>query len=93
MEVKINREIRDYTESIFFGVNISDLIHAEINFSAVIPLYLTKPSTAKGTAPNIHTQLNVSIPKYGFNIKYRITATKQAHTEKMNCLNDSKFIL
>ena len=31
----------------------------------------------------------VSIPKYGFNIKYRITATKQAHTEKMNCLNDS----
>ena len=33
------------------------LIHAHASCSAVIPLYLTKPITAKGAAPRIYTQL------------------------------------
>lgn len=44
---------------------------------------------ANGTAPKMHTQLKVSIPQNGFKIKYKITATIQAKTEKMNCLKDS----
>ncbi len=50
----------------FLGVSISDFIQANINFSAVTPLYLTNPNTAKGTAPKIHTHDKVSIPKKWF---------------------------
>ena len=57
--------------------------------SAFIPLYLTKPISAKGAAPRMHTQLRVSVPKCGRRIKYSPTATPQASTEKMNCLSDS----
>ena len=57
--------------------------------SAFIPLYLTKPISAKGAAPRIHTQLRASAPKCGRRIKYSPTATPQASTEKMNCLSDS----
>jgi len=52
-------------------------------------LYFTKPRAAKGAAPNIQTHGTVSVPKCGFNRKYNSTATPQARTEKMNCLNDS----
>jgi hypothetical protein len=34
-----------------------------MNFSAVIPLYVTNPIAANGLAPKIHTQDKVSIPK------------------------------
>ena len=54
-----------------------------------MPLYLIKPIAAKGNAPKMHTQLRVSMPKYGRRRKYKPTATPQARTEKMNCLNDS----
>ena len=47
----------------FFGMINSDFIHAQTNCSAVIPLYLIKPNAAKGEAPKIHIQLNVSVPK------------------------------
>lgn len=54
-------------------------MNATINCSAVIPLYLTNPNTAKGIAPNIHTHDTVSSPRCGFNVKYRITATTHAN--------------
>ena len=44
----------------FFGIRNSDLIHAQINFSAVIPLYFTNPRAANGAAPKIHTHDTVS---------------------------------
>lgn len=72
-----------------FGISISDFINADINCSAVSPLYFTKPKTAKGTAPNIHTHDIVSRLKCGFNIKYNRTATAQAMAENTNCLIDS----
>lgn len=52
-----------------FGIRNSDLIHAHINFSAVIPLYFTKPRAAKGAAPKMHTHDTVSVPRYGFRRK------------------------
>lgn len=75
----------------FLGIRNFDLIKAHKNFSAVIPLYFTKPRVAKGAAPNIETHDNdtVSVPKCGFNRKYNPTATPQSMTEKMNCLNNS----
>ena len=73
----------------FFGIRNSDLIHAQTNCSAVIPLYLINPIAAKGNAPKIQTQLSVSVPNRGRRRKYKPTATPQARTEKMNCLRDS----
>lgn len=49
-----------------------------MNFSAVIPLYVTNPIAANGLAPRIHTQDRVSIPKCPLNKKYNNTATPQA---------------
>ena len=42
------------------GIRNSDLFHAHINFSAVIPLYFTNPRAANGAAPKIHTHDTVS---------------------------------
>lgn len=53
-----------------------------MNFSAVIPLYLTNPRRANGAAPKIHIHDTVSVPTYGLSKKYIPTATPQANTEK-----------
>ena len=60
-----------------------------MNSSAFIPLYLTNPIAAKGTAAKIHNQDKVSIPKYGLKTNYINTATPHANIEKINCLNDN----
>ena len=65
----------------FFGIRNSLLIHAHTNFSAVIPLYLMKPSAAKGAAAKMHIHDTVSVPTYGFSRKYTPTATVHAKTE------------
>ena len=52
-------------------------------------MYFTNPNNAKGAAPNIHNQDNVSIPKKFLKIKYNRIATTTAKDEKMNCLIDS----
>ena len=57
-----------------------------MNFSALIPLYLTNPSTAKGTAASMHTQLTASIPISGFRRKYEIIDAAMARQVNMNCL-------
>ena len=44
MEVKINREIRDYTESMFFGLSLRQFIFALLAvFAAVGGYFLLKP--------------------------------------------------
>jgi hypothetical protein len=44
MEVKINREIRDYTESMFFGLSLRQLIFALLAVgAAVVCMFLLKP--------------------------------------------------
>jgi hypothetical protein len=39
MEIKINREIREYQESIFFGMNLRQLIFAVLAIGVALGLY------------------------------------------------------
>lgn len=39
MEVKINREIRDYTESMFFGLSMRQFVFAVIGVGAAVGMY------------------------------------------------------
>jgi hypothetical protein len=39
MEVKINREIRDYTESVFFGLSLRQCVFAALACLAAVGLY------------------------------------------------------
>ena len=39
MEVKINREIRDYTESVFFGLSLRQCVFAVLACGAAVGLY------------------------------------------------------
>ena len=44
MEVKINREIRNYTESVFFGLSLRQFIFAILAVAVAVGLYfLLKP--------------------------------------------------
>ena len=39
MEVKINKEIRDYTESVFFGLSLRQLVFSVIACAAAAAVY------------------------------------------------------
>ena len=39
MEVKINKEIRDYTESVFFGLSIRQLVFSSLAVAVAVLLY------------------------------------------------------
>ena len=39
MEVKINKEIREYSESIFFGLNLRQLIFSLLAMGAAVTVY------------------------------------------------------
>ena len=39
MEVKINREIRDYQESIFFGLNLRQLVFSILAIGVAVGIY------------------------------------------------------
>ena len=39
MEVKINKEIREYSESIFFGLNLRQLIFSLLAMGAAVAVY------------------------------------------------------
>lgn len=41
LEVEINREIRDYTESVFFGLNMRQFIFSLLAMGAAVFLYFT----------------------------------------------------
>lgn len=44
MEVKINKEIRDYTESVYFGLSLRQLIFSALACVVAVGLYfLLKP--------------------------------------------------
>jgi hypothetical protein len=44
MEVKINREIRDYTEAMFFGLSLRQLIFAVLAVLTAVGVYFTLQS-------------------------------------------------
>jgi hypothetical protein len=39
MEIKINREIRDYTESMFFGLSLRQLVFALLAIAVAVGIY------------------------------------------------------
>ncbi len=41
MEVKINREIRNYTESVFFGLSMRQLVFSFLAIGVALLLYFT----------------------------------------------------
>lgn len=41
MEVKINREVRDYTESVFFGLSLRQLLFSVIAILVAVAVYFT----------------------------------------------------
>ena len=45
MEVKINKEIREYTEGIFFGLNLRQLIFSILAIAAALGVYLSLKDT------------------------------------------------
>ena len=50
MEVKINREIRDYTESIFFGLSLRQFVFSLLAILVAVGVYfLLKPSLGTET--------------------------------------------
>lgn len=51
MEVRINKEIRDYTEAVFFGLNIRQLIFSGLACGVAVGIYfgLIKPRLKQAT--------------------------------------------
>ena len=50
MEVKINKEIRQYTENVFFGLSLRQFICSAIACIVVVEIYfLLKPILSIGT--------------------------------------------
>lgn len=50
MEVKINREIRNYTESMFFGLSLRQCVFSVLAIGVAVALYfLLKPHVGTGT--------------------------------------------
>ena len=45
MEIKINKEIRDYTESIFFGLSIRQLVFSFLAIGVAVLLYFSLRSS------------------------------------------------
>ena len=61
MEVKINREIRNYTEAVFFGLSLRQIIFSACALAvAVAVFFLLKPSLGKSATflPEIELKVN-----------------------------------
>ena len=97
MEVKINREIRNYTESMFFGLSLRQFIFSVLACGIAVGLYfLLRPYVGTETVSWVCILGAAPFAALGFvkyngmtAEKYSPTATPQARTEKMNCLSDS----
>ena len=77
MEVKINKEIRDYTESIFFGLSMRQFFFSVLAVAAAVAVYfLLKPVLGLETASWVCVLAAVPFGAMGF-VKYNgMTAEK-----------------
>ena len=58
MEVKINREIRNYTESMFFGLSLRQLIFSALAMAVAVGLYfLLEPRELRFESSNLYYDL------------------------------------
>ena len=63
MEVKINREIRNYTEAVFFGLSLRQIIFSACALAvAVAVFFLLKPSLGTETTSWINTYYELMKP-------------------------------
>jgi hypothetical protein len=70
MEVKINREIRDYTESMFFGLSLRQLVFALMAVCAALGVYfLLRPYLGTETVSWVCVLAAAPFAAMGF-IKY-----------------------
>lgn len=68
MEVKINREIRDYQESIFFGLNLRQLVFSILAIGVAVGIYFGLNNILGTALSIIHNYFNMHRPVDG--IKY-----------------------
>lgn len=77
MEVKINKEIRDYTESVFFGLSLRQLVFSVIACAAAAAAYFTPTE-------NIQRPLSLRI---------LITALREKRIRRPCSLNTASFLI
>ncbi len=77
MEVKINKEIREYTESMFFGLSLRQFVFSMLAVIAAVTLYfLLKPVLGLETASWVCILAAVPFGAMGF-IKYNGMTAEQ----------------
>ena len=77
MEVKINREIREYTESMFFGLSLRQFVFSMLAVIAAVTLYfLLKPVLGLETVSWVCILAAVPFGAMGF-IKYNGMTAEQ----------------
>lgn len=77
MEVKINREIRDYTESMFFGLSLRQFFFSVAALGVAVVLYLTlKPALGMETVSWVCIVGAVPFAALGF-LKYHGMSAEQ----------------
>ena len=66
MEVKINREIRNYTESMFFGLSLRQLIFSALAVAVAVGLYfLMRPYAGTETVSWVCRPGLFHLPRHG----------------------------
>ena len=96
MEIKINREIRNYTESMFFGVSLRQFIFSVLACGVAVGLYfLLKPHLGTETVSWVCMLGAALFEALGF-VKYNgMTAEKFLWaflSQNFLCLRNSSFI-
>lgn len=77
MEVKINREIRNYTESMFFGLSLRQLIFSVLACGVALGLYfLLKPHLGTETVSWVYILGAAPFVALGF-VKYNGNSAKK----------------
>ena len=77
MEVKINREIRQYTESVFFGLSPRQFVFAALALGVAVLLYfLLRPAFGTGTVSWICILGAAPFAAMGFVTYHGMTAEK-----------------
>ena len=61
MEVKINKEIRNYTESMFFGLSLRQFIFSLLACGVAVGLYFI-PARISGQKPSVGCAFSVLLP-------------------------------
>ena len=77
MEVKINKEIRNYTESMFFGLSLRQFIFSVLACGVAVGLLFPAPTTVRNGNPQLGLYLRcVPFAAMGF-IKYNGMTAEQ----------------